>query len=38
MFLLFKVEIQDMEINAVIETVIHVLSTIIIQLQTMSPA
>lgn len=36
--LMGKVEIQDMEINAVIETVIHVLSTIIIQLQTMSPA
>ncbi|KAK3094442.1 hypothetical protein FSP39_001787 [Pinctada imbricata] len=36
--LMGKVEIADMEINSVIETVIHVFSTMTIQLQTLSPA
>ncbi|KAK3576136.1 hypothetical protein CHS0354_043102 [Potamilus streckersoni] len=36
--LMGQVEITDMEINSVIEMVIHVLSSIVIQLQTMPPA
>ena len=32
-----KVELTDMEVNSVIEMLIHVLSTIVIQLQTMPP-
>ena len=32
-----KVELADMEVNSVIEMLIHVLSTIVIQLQTMPP-
>ena len=32
-----KVELADMEVNSVIEMLIHVLSTIVIQLETMPP-
>lgn len=35
--LMGKVELADMEVNSVIEMLIHVLSTIVIQLQTMPP-
>ena len=37
-WLFLQVEIQDMEVNSVIEMVIHVMSTMTIQLQTLSPA
>ncbi|XP_053375553.1 serine/threonine-protein kinase 36-like isoform X2 [Mercenaria mercenaria] len=35
--LMGKVELADMEVNSVIEMLIHVLSTIVIQLQTLPP-
>ena len=35
--LMGKIELADMEVNSVIEMLIHVLSTIVIQLQTMPP-
>ncbi|XP_052801977.1 serine/threonine-protein kinase 36-like isoform X1 [Mya arenaria] len=35
--LMGKVELADMEVNSVIEMLIHILSTIVIQLQTMPP-
>ncbi|CAC5416460.1 FU [Mytilus coruscus] len=36
--LMGKVEIQDMEVNSVIEMILHIYSTIVIQLQTMPTA